>query len=72
MLAVMAKTPKKPKPAPANKPAGIYFRPDSGTAAALAAFVASQPVEPSAGAVALTALRYFLRAQGDYPPKPAK
>lgn len=75
MLSAMAKTPKKTKATkPADdKPAGIYFRPDPDTDAALASFIFRQVVEPSAGAVALTAMRYFLQAQGDYPPKkPAK
>lgn len=74
MISAMAKTPKKPKTAPADrKPAGIYFRPDPDTDAALAAFVAAQIVTPSSGAVALTAMQYFLKAQGYYPPpKPAR
>lgn len=70
MIQVMAKSPaKKPKP---DKPAGIYFRPDPDTDAALKAFTAKQPVEPTAPAVALTALRHFLHAQGFYPPPKAK
>ncbi len=69
MLSAMAKITIK-KPDKPDKPAGIFFRPDPDTEAALQAFVEAQPVEPTSPAVALTALRYFLKAQGFYPPPP--
>ena len=61
MLTLMAKSPKKPAP----KPAGIFFRPDAETDAALRTFIESQPVPPTTAAVALRALKLFLKS---YPP----
>jgi hypothetical protein len=74
MISAMAKSPKKAKPVAETKPAGIYFRPDADTEAALNRFIERQTVKPSAGAVAYTALIHFLQGQGDLPPppKPAK
>jgi hypothetical protein len=67
MLAVMSER-KKPSPKSKGRGPVVFLTLDPDTETGLTSFIAAQDVAPDRAAVALKALREFLRSRGHYPP----